>query len=385
VKVVQITRQLASAGGIETYVDKSSRELDRAGHDVVVLTGDECLGTRPYAVIQVPELRQESSADLSGVVRALVKAERADVAIIHHLGNVGLNRALSTLIPIAEFVHGFVCRGAKLFRRSGDHCTHVVSPRCLFDWYRGPCGSNGSPRAAWQSLRSATQQLEAISVASRVFVPSQFIRSYLASEGIDPTRIDVVDLASSVGLGRTHRASKSDEVSVLFAGRLVSTKGADHAIDAIACLPRLFSLSIAGDGWLEPSLRERVARKGLTDRVHFLGALSSRDMAGAYEKAQVLVVPSLWPEPAGIVVAEARAHGLPVVAYDSGGLAEWSELGGVELVERGNVDKLAIAIRKAASEPDSRSSNLRPRGGIYQTLESVIDKLYSQKHNTERE
>ncbi len=120
-------------------------------------------------------------------------------------------------------------------------------------------------------------------------------------------------------LGSSHRrADVSGNIgrSVLLAvGRLSGEK--DHAtlIDAFARLAPLFpdwDLRIVGDGELRADLEARITAAGLTARVYMPGSV--RDIPQEYLRAQLLVLPSRY-EGFGLVVAEALAHGLPVVGF----------------------------------------------------------------------
>jgi len=119
---------------------------------------------------------------------------------------------------------------------------------------------------------------------------------------------------------------------VLFVGRVVPEKGVDVLI---AACEEIFdadpqsSLLIVGPFGTNPSGKAFIARcqadirtYALQGRVAMPGALSAEDVLAAYQAADVLVCPSSWPEPASVVVSEAMACGLPVVASRVGGLHE---------------------------------------------------------------
>jgi glycosyltransferase involved in cell wall biosynthesis len=72
-----------------------------------------------------------------------------------------------------------------------------------------------------------------------------------------------------------------------------------------------------------PDLRARVSRLGIGRRVTFAGWLNGPALDAAFTDASVVVVPSRWPEPFGIVGIEAMAHRRPVVAFRVGGIPEW--------------------------------------------------------------
>jgi len=112
---------------------------------------------------------------------------------------------------------------------------------------------------------------------------------------------------------------------LVFLGRLVSDKGVDVLLDALARLageglrPRL---AIVGDGPEAPRLREQSARLGLGGQVEFLGIRKGEELVEILNRHRILVVPSRYNEPFGIVVLEGIACGCIVVGSQGGGLRE---------------------------------------------------------------
>src|SRR5207248_662901 len=102
-------------------------------------------------------------------------------------------------------------------------------------------------------------------------------------------------------------------IDVVFVGRLVSDKGVDVLLEALARLGDV-SAVIAGDGPERHALEEQASTLGLGGRVRFSGWVSSTEREKLFAGATVFVLPSLWEEPFGIVGLEALAAGLPVVA-----------------------------------------------------------------------
>ncbi|XXQ52732.1 glycosyltransferase family 4 protein [Xenophilus aerolatus] len=112
---------------------------------------------------------------------------------------------------------------------------------------------------------------------------------------------------------------------LVFLGRLVDDKGVDLLVDAMALLHSRGirpTLSIVGTGPEEAALRQRVDGLGLHQSIAFLGKRSGPALARTLAGHRVLVVPSRWQEPFGVVALEGLACGLRVVASDVGGLPE---------------------------------------------------------------
>jgi glycogen(starch) synthase len=111
----------------------------------------------------------------------------------------------------------------------------------------------------------------------------------------------------------------------LFVGRLVPDKGVDIFIRALGELHAQglsFKASVVGDGPIRQEAIDMVNTLGLNKAIRFLGALNGHRLAGCYRAHRILVVPSRWNEPFGIVAVEGGACGCFVVGSSGGGLPE---------------------------------------------------------------
>ena len=149
-----------------------------------------------------------------------------------------------------------------------------------------------------------------------------------------------------------------EEPMILFVGRLERIKGAHFLIDSVRRLSLPTHVVLCGSPESSAYLSElQGAARGC--RVTFLGHRS--DVPDLMAAADLLVVPSNWFEPQGLVVGEAMACGIPVVASDIGGLADMMREFPEHLVPPGDPARLKAAIescmnwRKNDPELGSRS------------------------------
>ena len=120
-------------------------------------------------------------------------------------------------------------------------------------------------------------------------------------------------------------AASGEPDTVLFAGRMTTLKGGDVLIRAAARASRLLGrpvrLLMAGDGPQKDAWRSLA--KSLRVELEMIGWIAHEDRARVYGRAMLVAVPSLWPEPFGLVGLDAAALGRPAIAFDVGGIGEW--------------------------------------------------------------
>lgn len=158
-------------------------------------------------------------------------------------------------------------------------------------------------------------------------------RDILIKSGISISNARIIYTGLDVKKYLDGEHSKQSEdhrsINLLYAGRLVSDKGIDTAIKAMAKL--VFDkgqgdirLSLAGSGSAEYEsyLHNLVNQEGLTGHVSFLGWRPPEEMPELLRKFDVLLVPSTWPEPFSRIVLEGMISGLVVVATPTGGTGE---------------------------------------------------------------
>ncbi|OIQ00266.1 MAG: hypothetical protein AUK35_03850 [Zetaproteobacteria bacterium CG2_30_46_52] len=119
-------------------------------------------------------------------------------------------------------------------------------------------------------------------------------------------------------------AIKKDEtkLKLMFIGRLETIKGIENLCESFASLTNKYPnvvLDIVGTGSLYQTLQEKYAK---ITRMKFHGKLVGEAKEKAFEVANMVLVPSKWPEVFGIVIIEAFAHGIPVIATNEGGMKE---------------------------------------------------------------
>ncbi|MFZ2203733.1 MAG: glycosyltransferase family 4 protein, partial [Gemmiger qucibialis] len=155
-----------------------------------------------------------------------------------------------------------------------------------------------------------------------------------------------------------------EDFVVLFCGRLEPDKGIHKLLEAMENIhdPRI-KLLIVGSPFFGRTQQSPFLRKleqqaeTLGDRVRFTGYVPNDSMPEYYRLADLVCVPTLVEEAAGLVAVEAMGCGRPVLATRSGGMPEYLDGSQAVLVDRdGNVaGQLSFAIRMLYEHPDLRA------------------------------
>jgi glycosyltransferase involved in cell wall biosynthesis len=176
------------------------------------------------------------------------------------------------------------------------------------------------------------------------------------ADRIDLPRTQVVYHGVPESLASTIAPAPKDLplLSVGFLGRLVEEKGVPTLINAMHLLRAekdRVSLTIIGDGPQRPQLEARAREQNdFQPNISFTGSLQGETLSAALANIDVLVMPSVNEEPAGLVVMEQMIRGCPVIVSDHGGGPELAGDAGLKFPP-GNAAALAACLRQLADDP----------------------------------
>lgn len=345
--VLIVTPRWSRDGGVATHAMASAAELVRRGIAVRVLAAraesEEPVPGVP--VTCVPRLLDRGLAPALRTAGAL--DERPGVVHMHQFEDPDVLDELRRTAPVLVSVHGYSgCTSGVHYFAPGEECPRAHGRGCLPNLAARGCAHTRDPRWIPVAYRRTTRSVRALRSADLAISYSSVIDRHLAANGV--ARRTVIPLFSTVAArsGAGHEQRRR----VLFVGRIVASKGVDVLIRAAHSVDAEFV--ICGDGWQLEEMRRLARRTGVDDRVRFTGWLDAGSIAQGLADASIVAVPSVWPEPFGLVGIEAFAAGRPVVASATGGIGEWLEAGvsGL-LVPPGDADALASALTELLASP----------------------------------
>lgn len=381
-------------GGAEILAADIATGLEKLGHEVLVLTSSSGPPRKEAAVWRTLRSAPPAHFDRRRPVwqqlnllfnyyrryhrpanarefQWVVTATQPDVVYIWEITGIGVNSILEALshlhVPIVFHLGSYWL----LYARSPKTEQSRLHKRQIKQWLIGTI--------------AVPQQASFIAVSETV--KQEYIRA-----GFDRERIEVIYNGIDsrfLSLPRPESTVRKT-VELLFVGRLRIEKGVLVLLKALDLLvnsseqldgrvPDLhLNIFGTGDQVYYNELQDFLREKGLLQSVTFHGRISQDELIGHYDRSDMLIVPSLWQEPFGLVAVEAMARGLPVIASHVGGPAEiltHDEHG--LLVEPGDERALAVAIQQLANDPDKRVQ-------LGQAARALVQEHYTIKKNARR-
>lgn len=282
-------------------------------------------------------------------LRALVHDFQPDIVHIYNLFprlsplllRLASDRPSSVVVQSLQN-YRYVCPAGTLYR-NGQVCRLCVTLSFAGPGIRYGCYRNSRASTVPIAISHALHRAAGTFSKPQIYIAaSQFVKDVYVEAGFPESQIEA-RLNFAAPPQTTTRTRRTAQFSILFAARLTDEKG---TLDVLEMAPSVTArggvIEVAGTGPLAPELRA-ADRRG---ELRYLGRLDHFAVLERIARASAVLVPSRWPEPFGLTVAEAFARGVPVVAYRSGGIPEMvHHLRNGLLVETGNVTQLAEAVR----------------------------------------
>lgn len=364
-KIALLNSHSSVVGGIETYLARLFPALLAQGHELLALHQSPRESGRAW-VADSERIRRLIAAELGQAQWTdEIKRWRPDVIFAHGCDDVGLEEATTALAPLVYFPHGYfgTCiSGTKTHRRpSVRPCTRVFGAPCLALYLPLGCGGK-SPVTMWRQFLVERRRQRIVRRARVVTVASNHMAAEFRRHGCgDRVRVIHLPVFNPRIPTAPPRVQDSREVRLLFLGRMDVPKGGHLLLEALpaiaAGLGKPVAVTFAGDGPRRPdweALAGRVRARDSRISVEFSGWVGVERRNQLFAASDLLVVPSIWPEPFGQVGLEAGHFGVPCAAFELGGIPDWLESGKTGHLAPGNpptASGLATAVIRCLADP----------------------------------
>ena len=318
-KILSVHNSYQKPGGEDQVFAQEAGLLRSHGHQVVVYqaSNDQVTGTHPLVLLGSTIWNQAVYEEL----RAMMRRERPDLVHIHNafpiISPAAYHAAHEEQVPVIKTLHNYrmLCPSATLFR-DGKVCEDCVGrripwPGVLHGCYRG---SRLATSAAAAMLATHHYKETWNKIISGYIALTNFARDKFIEGGFPPEKIFVKPNFLETDPGRGEGKGNY----ALFVGRLAPEKGISTLLEAWKQIGKDLPLQIAGSGPMAPEV-ERAAAD--IEGVTWLKWLPRADILQRMKDASVLILPSTWYEGFPLIIAEAFAVGLPVIASNLGSMA----------------------------------------------------------------
>lgn len=340
-KLLIVSTKFGLYGGVERYILNSSLMLKRAGYRLYGFFRERTAESAPFE--ELFESYLICGAGELGPGLQEVNRWRCKTALLHKCEELELLDRLVGGYRLISFIHDhdYYCpRRHKYFPIGRINC-----PLPYNRAYCSLCSLADRRRPNFSRI------LNLLKGGYRFIVLSDHMRENLLMNGFPGERIIKVSpfykLSPRIELNEERG---SGPARLLFVGQLIRGKGCDLLLRALYHLKDDFVLNIVGEGKDMDYLKGLACRFGFRERVRFVGF--TNEIGRYYRESEIVIFPSRWQEPFGLVGLEAMNYGKPVVGFDIGGVKEWLKDGENGcLAPAGNIGELARAIGRLIGDP----------------------------------
>ncbi len=313
-KILMMTNTYAPmVGGIEESIRSFTFEFEKLGHEVFIVA-PECEGAPPdeVGVIRLRAIQNFNHSDfsvalpMSSLLPELMKTFKPDIIHCHHpfwMGDIALRLSSQYRIPLVFTYHTMFEQHMHYLPIQNEGVKNFIVE--LFTGYAN--------------------------LATQVIVPSESVRVLLLERGVKtpmevvPTGVDLQKFSKGDGdVIRKRLGIPLNAVVIGHVGRLALEKNLEFLSRSVAVYLKKETKAhflLGGEGPLKDAIKKIFDEQGAGKRLHLAGVLKGQDLVDCYHAMNIFAFASL-SETQGIVLVEAMAAALPVVAIDAPGVRE---------------------------------------------------------------
>ncbi len=310
-------------GGIERYIHKVGSLFKKEGWTLYGLFESRVDNVGDFGDIY-KDIYFGNENNLDDLIKEFFSLE-IEVVFIHKSNNINilsaLNKNFYTISTIHD--HDYYCfRKHKYFPLKRINC-----PLPMNRIYCSICSlllKRDSSKSLGFSLIKAHEKIaltEEIKDADATIVLSKYMMRNLDLNRWDMDTVYRIYPIHQVTHTVDYFPQKTYQANYLFVGQLIRGKGVDILIEACRILKHDYSLKIVGTGNDYYYIKKLIGMYGLNSKIELVGWVD--DVERYYSEADLVIVPSRWQEPFGLIGIESFSRCVPVVGFDVGGISEW--------------------------------------------------------------
>lgn len=322
-KVLHVLHEAAWKGGVESYVLNALRYLENAGVSVHLAAA----GLQPGIMLGkacVTTLDLHTDAGVKEL-RKLISDLCPDVVHWHNVYEIRALNEVIGKIPTIATAHGYqwICPAEDFYQEFGRrNCTRSCGPACFPISAFRKCMA-WRPAAAKRQYQRASWGIRNLNKFSQIISPSRYTARRFAQAGLAAEKSTTLPYFCPVTPLDAPRAAPV-RPQITFLGRITPYKGIQEFLECLARLPTVTGKIVGNfDHNKEASIKTLASKLGCADRIYVQKWVAREELPQLFAETTVFIFPSIWHETLGIVGLEAMAYGVPVVAFNVGGVPDW--------------------------------------------------------------
>lgn len=342
-------------GGIERYIETQLKVLEKCGYELSVVFEKEGAEKSLAVPTNVIKLTKDD-----------LKKRKFDKVIIHKFDDLEFVEFLIDNFSCLGVVHDhdYYCKRGHKYFPNNVNCDKPFNPVvCELCSMFGLAKRPSFPYLSFKNNKTG-EKLKLLKKMDQLVVISNYMKNNLLKNDVDPRRVFLVrPFVDSKEISSEHKNENG-----LYVGQLIKGKG---ILKFAKNLPNVsWQLDILGKGKDESSLKEIEKNK----KISLLGFQNPDQF---YSNYSFVVFTSVWSEPFGLVGIEAMSWGVPVVAFNVGGVSDWLIHGeNGFLVEEGDYETFVYYCEKLSTNRDVATK-------MGKNAKDFVDKQYTRKLYTE--
>jgi glycosyltransferase involved in cell wall biosynthesis len=364
-KILTVHNSYQKPGGEDQVFAQEAELLKSHGHQVLTFraSNDRVNGKNPLVLVAETIWNRH----MYGEISHLLRAQKPEIVHVHNtfpvISPAIYYAARDCGIPVVQTLHNYrlLCPTATFFR-DGHVCEDcfgkkVPWPGVVHACYRGsiPATAAAAAMLGFHNFKHTWTDAVSAYIALTDFAREKFVRGGFPLEKIF-VKPNYLEVDPGLGEGKGNYA--------FFVGRLTPEKGISTMLEAWRSIGPDLPLQIAGDGPMAPEVEKAVAEN---DRITWLNWLPRNEILARMKDASVLILPSTWYEGFPMIMAEAFAVGLPVIASNLGSMPSIVEHKRTGLLfEPGNAASLIEAVRWWQANPAEAAAMRSPARREYE-------------------
>ena len=358
-KIIFINEKCGFFGGVEQNIADTVIGLKKGKKHACYLIFSEFTSkeSESFASLfddcfQVPFSQYQTAEDKIDFICNKIKP---DVLYFHKIGSIKPFLKVLKSIHSVRMVHDHdLCcpRKHKYYLHNHRICNRRVGVRCWVDAAFIKRDRSTRIGFTYHSIPKMIDEMRRNTLISRLLVGSRFMQSELQVNGFPKEKVQILPPV----VRKDEQEITTDyptENRILYVGQLIRGKGVDLLLRALKHVSNDFKATLVGQGNAIEKLKKLTDHLGLSEKVQFTGWIDHHQLQAYYSAAKLIVVPSRWPEPFGMVGLEAMKYKRAVVGFDAGGIRDWlhHQENGL-LVPEQNITEFASAIDRLLSHSD---------------------------------